>query len=128
MLLIKLLQLIVTLLVAGDITRKLSKDIYKTKKKQKTREGLLELNWTIPNISNVIEYKFFQYVLFTNFLENKFFQYILFINFLENKLSRILKWIHKPQTKYSIKASGGMIVLVILGIILTGIMLKKFSP
>jgi hypothetical protein len=128
MLLIKFLQLIVTFLVAGDITRKLSKDIYKTKQKQKTREGLLELNWTIPNISEVIENKFFQFILLINFLENKYFQYILFINFLGNKFSRIFKWVRSPQTKYSIEATGGIIVLVVLGIILTGVILKKFSP
>jgi hypothetical protein len=43
MLLIKLLQLIVTLLVAGDITRKLSKDIYKTKKKTENQRRKIKI-------------------------------------------------------------------------------------
>lgn len=52
--------MIVTVIVSGGITVKLSKDIYKTREKQKTRKGLLKLNWTIPNIENVIENKFFR--------------------------------------------------------------------
>jgi hypothetical protein len=60
MLLMQYLQMIVTVIVSGGITVKLSKDIYKTREKQKTRKGLLKLNWTIPNIANVIENKFFR--------------------------------------------------------------------
>jgi hypothetical protein len=47
MLLILLLQKLVTIIVSGDITIKLSRDIYKTREKQKNRKGLLKLNWTI---------------------------------------------------------------------------------
>jgi hypothetical protein len=34
--------------VSADVTKKLSKDIYKTNVLQKNRKGLLKLNWTIP--------------------------------------------------------------------------------
>ena len=50
MFLMQYLQIIVTLMVAGDIILKLSQDIYKTRKKQKTRKGLLKLNWIIPDL------------------------------------------------------------------------------
>jgi len=63
------LQMIAAILIVGEITNRLLKDIYKTRKKQKTREGLLKLNWTIPNITNEIENKFFlkKYILFSYF-------------------------------------------------------------
>lgn len=54
MLSMQYLQLIVTIFVAGEITFRLSKDIYKTREKQKTREGLVKLNWTSPNVANEI--------------------------------------------------------------------------
>jgi hypothetical protein len=115
------LQIIATLMITGEITLKLSKDMYKTRKKQKTREGLLKLNWRIPNIPNKIEKRLFRK------------EYTLSNNLLENNFSGILKWIYNPQTKYSIEASGGIIIIIIiivvvLGIILTGIMLKKSLP
>lgn len=49
------LQTIVTIFVASEIIIRLSKDIYKTREMQKTREGLLKLNWTTLNIVNRIE-------------------------------------------------------------------------
>lgn len=110
------LQIIVTLMVTGEITIKLSKDMYKTRTKQKTREGLLKLNWIIPNIPNKIEKRLFRK------------EYTLSHNLLENNFSGILKWIYTPQIKYSIESAGGIIIVVVLGIILTGIMLKKSLP
>jgi tetratricopeptide (TPR) repeat protein len=44
------------------------------------------------------------------------------------KHSMMLKWIHNPQAKSSVKSAGNIIVLLVLAIILTGVMLKKFSP
>jgi hypothetical protein len=110
------LQMISAILIVGEITNRLLKDIYKTRKKQKTREGLLKLNWTIPNITNEIENKFFLK------------KYILFSYLLDNYFSIILKCIHSPQTKLSIKSTGTIIFTIVLVIILTGIMLKIFSP
>ena len=52
MLLIEYLQMIVSAIVSSSIITKLSQDIYKTREIQKTREGLLKLNWTIFKISN----------------------------------------------------------------------------
>lgn len=46
MLLMSYFQELVAIVVSGDIIIKLSKDIYKTREKQKTRKGLLKLNWT----------------------------------------------------------------------------------
>jgi hypothetical protein len=43
------------------------------------------------------------------------------------KHSMMLKWIYNPQAKSSIKSAGNIIVVVVLAIILTGVMLKKFS-
>lgn len=104
------LQVIVTIFVASEITIRLSKDIYKTIEKQKTREGLIKLNWTIPNIANEIEEKFFlkKYILFTYLLDSNFFS--------------ILKWVRDTRTKFSIKATGSVIATVVLSIILTGIL------
>lgn len=42
------LQTFVSVVVSADVTLKLSKDIYKTNVLQKSRKGLLKLNWTIP--------------------------------------------------------------------------------
>jgi hypothetical protein len=81
------LQMIAAILIVGEITNRLLKDIYKTRKKQKTREGFLKLNWTIPNITNEIENKFFLK------------KYILLSYLLDNYFSKILKCIHSPQTK-----------------------------
>jgi hypothetical protein len=106
----------VTIFVAAEIIFRLSKDIYKTREKQKTREGLLKLNWTSPNIVNEIENKFFLK------------KYILFAYLLDNNFLIILRFIHNPQTKFSIKATMSIIAAVVSGIILTGVMLKKFSP
>ena len=109
------LQMIVTILVAGEIIFRLSKDIYKTREKQRTREGLLKLNWTNYNIVDEIGNKFFlkKYISYTYLLDNNF--------------SIILKWIRSPQTKSSIKSTGSIIAVLVLSIILTGIILKKFS-
>jgi hypothetical protein len=52
MLLLQYLQTIVTTMISGSIIVKLSQDIYKTREKQKTRNGLLKLNWTIFKIRN----------------------------------------------------------------------------
>ena len=41
------LQTIAALLIVGEITIRLLKEIFKTKEKQRSREGLLRLNWTI---------------------------------------------------------------------------------
>lgn len=116
MLSMQYLQTIVAIFVAGEITLRLSKDIYKTREKQKTREGLIRLNWTIPDVVNKIEDKLFPK------------KYILFAYLLDFNFSVILKWIRDWQTKFSIKATGSIIVAVVLSIILTGIMLKNFSP
>jgi hypothetical protein len=43
-----------------------------------------------------------------------------------SKPSRMLEWINKPQTKFSIRSTGGIIVAVALGLILTGIILKIY--
>ncbi len=48
MLLIQYLQIIVSMLISGGIAVRMSEDIYKTRKIQKNRNGLLELNWIIP--------------------------------------------------------------------------------
>jgi hypothetical protein len=40
----------------------------------------------------------------------------------------ILKWIYNPQTKQLIKSTGAVVFIVVLVIILTGIILKTFSP
>jgi hypothetical protein len=108
--------MIATLLVAGEIIFRLSNDIYKTREKQRAREGLLKLNWTTYRIMDEIENKFF------------FKKYILFKYLLDNDFSIILRWIRSPQTKSSIKATGSIIAVLVLGVILTGIILKKFSP
>jgi hypothetical protein len=110
------LQIIVTLMVVGDVILRISQDAYGTRKKQKTRKGLLKLNWVIPDLMKRVEKQFFQK------------RHTSFTNLLDNKFSIILKWSHNPQTKYSIQAAGGVIVVVVLGIILTGIMMKKFIP
>ena len=52
MLWLQYLQTIVTTMISGSIIIKLSQDIYKTREKQKTRNGLLKLNWTIFKIRN----------------------------------------------------------------------------
>ena len=52
MLWLQYLQTIVTTMISGSIIIKLSQDIYKTREKQKTRDGLLKLNWTIFKIRN----------------------------------------------------------------------------
>jgi hypothetical protein len=102
--------MIVTVFVAGEIIFRLSKDIYKTREKQKNREGLIKLNWTIPNVANEIKDKLFlkKYILFTYLLDSNFFI--------------ILKRIRDSQTKFSIKATGSIIVTIVLTIILTGIL------
>ena len=109
------LQMIVTILVAGEIIFRLSKDIYKTREKQRTREGLLKLNWTNYNIVDEIGNKFFLK------------KYISYTYLLDNNYSKNLKWIRSPQTKSSIKSTGSIIAVLVLSIILTGIILKKFS-
>ncbi len=58
MLLIEYLQTIVSVIVLSSIIIKLSQDIYKTREKQKTRKGLLKLNWTIPSTTDEIGNKF----------------------------------------------------------------------
>lgn len=110
------LQIIVTIFVAGEIIFRLSKDIYKTRTKQKTRKGLIKLNWTIPNVTNEIEDKLFlkKHILFTYLLDSDF--------------SISLKWIRDLQTKFSIKATGSIIATIVLSLILTGIMLNNFFP
>jgi len=110
------LQTIAAILIVGEIANRLSKDICKTREKQKNREGLLKLNWAIPNIANEIENKFFLK------------KYILFSYLLNDDFSRILKWINSPQTKLLIKSAGAIIFTVVLVITLTGIVLKIFSP
>jgi hypothetical protein len=52
MLSIQLLQMAVAVIVASETTIRLSKDIFKTRKKQKARMGLLKLNWTFPDVEN----------------------------------------------------------------------------
>ena len=116
MLTMQYLQTITAIFIAGEITNRLLKDIYKTREKQKTREGLLNLNWTIPNVMNEIENKI------------SLKKYILFSYLLDNNFSMILKWIYDPQTKQLIKSTGAVIFVVVLVIILTGIILKTFSP
>lgn len=110
MLSVQYLQTIVTILVSGEIIFRLLRDIYKTREKQKTREGLIKLNWTIPNVAYKIEDKFFlrKYILFTYLLDSSFFI--------------ILKRIRNSQTKLSIKATGSIAAIVVLTIILTGIL------
>jgi hypothetical protein len=110
------LQTIAAILIVGEIANRLSKDICKTREKQKNRERLLKLNWAIPNIANEIENKFFLK------------KYILFSYLLNDDFSRILKWINSPQTKLLIKSAGAIIFTVVLVITLTGIVLKIFSP
>jgi hypothetical protein len=110
MLSMQYLQTIVTIFIAAEIIFRLSKDIYKTKQKQKSRQGLLKLNWVIPNLTDEIENKFYLK------------KYILFTYLLDNNLSIVLKWIHNPQTKFSIKATGSIIGVLVLSIILTGIL------
>jgi len=46
------LQEIVTVIVFGSIAIKLLYDIYKTREIQKSRKGLLKLNWTILKVRN----------------------------------------------------------------------------
>ena len=113
---IQYLQTIVTILVAGEIIFRLSKDIYRTRKKQKCREGLIKLNWTVPNIANELKDKIFLR------------KYILLTYLLNSNVSTILNWIRDSQTKFSIKAAGSIIAAAVLSIILTGIVLKNFSP
>ena len=43
-----------------------------------------------------------------------------------SKPSKMLEWINNPQTKFSIKSTGGIIIAVVLGLILTGIILKIY--
>ena len=114
MLTMQYLQTITAIFIAGEITNRLLKDIYKTREKQKTREGLLNLNWTIPNVMNEIENKI------------SLKKYILFSYLLDNNSSMILKWIYNPQTKKLIKSTGAVVFVVLLVIILTGITLKTF--
>jgi hypothetical protein len=45
-----------------------------------------------------------------------------------NKSSGILNWIYNPQMKISMKSAGAIIVTVALVIVLTGIVLSRFSP
>lgn len=47
--LIQYLQIFVSVLILADVVIKLSIDTYKTKDLQKNREGVLKLNWGIPN-------------------------------------------------------------------------------
>ena len=109
--------MLVTVMVASEITIRLSTDIYKTREKQKARNGILKLNWTFPDVASEIENKFFMK------------KYILFTYLLENKFSRILaESINNPEVKFSIKSTENIIVAVVLGLILTGIMLKGFIP
>jgi hypothetical protein len=111
------LQTIVTVIVASEITIRLSKDIYKTRQKQKTRSELIKLNWTVPDVANEIENKFFMK------------KYILFIYLSENKFFRLLaERINNPKVEFTIKSSGSIIVALVLALILTGVVLKRFSP
>lgn len=57
MLSMQYLQNIVAISVAFEIIYRLSTDICKTKEKQKNRQGLLKLNWAIPDIVYEIENK-----------------------------------------------------------------------
>ena len=106
------LQTIAALLIVGEITIRLLKEIFKTKEKQRSREGLLRLNWTIPDITNKIENKFFlrKYILFTYLLRNNFSMY--------------LRWIRDPQIIVLIKSTGAIIFILVTAFIMTGIMLK----
>ena len=81
------LQTIVTIFIASEIIFRLVKDIYKTREKQKTRTGLIRLNWTIYSLKNEIENRIFlkKYILFTYLLDNHF--------------SLILKWIQLKLKK-----------------------------
>jgi len=116
MLTIQYMQTITAIFISGEITNRLLKDIYKTKRKQKNRDGLLNLNWTIPSVMNEIGKKI------------SLKKCILFSYLLDNNFSMILKWIYDPQTKQLIKSTGAVIFVVVLVIILTGIILKTFSP
>jgi hypothetical protein len=110
------LQTIAAVLIVGEITIRLLKEIFKTKEKQRAREGLLRLNWTIPDITNEIESKFFlkKYILFTYLLRNYFSMY--------------LRWIRDPQIVVIIKSIGAIIFILVSAVILTGIMQKAFTP
>lgn len=116
MLSMQYLQMIVTIFVAGEIIFRLSRDIYRTRKKQKCRKGLIKLNWTVPDITNEIKDKLF------------LIKYISFTYSSDSNFSIILKWIHDSQAKFSIKVTGSIIATAVLSIILTGIVLKNFSP
>jgi len=47
------LQTLVTIMVFGGVAVKLTQDIYKTMEIQKTRKGLLKLNWEFPGFTNL---------------------------------------------------------------------------
>jgi hypothetical protein len=47
------LQTLVTIMVFGGVAVKLTQDIYKTMEIQKTRKGLLKLNWEFPRFTNL---------------------------------------------------------------------------
>jgi hypothetical protein len=110
------LQTIAAVLIVGEITIRLLKEIFKTKEKQRAREGLLRLNWTIPDITNEIESRFFLK------------KYILFPYLLSNNFSIYLRWIRNPQTIVFIKSTGAIIFLFVSVVILTGITQKAFTP
>lgn len=76
------LQTVVTIFVASEIIIRLSKDIYKTREMQKTREGLLKLNWTSLNIVNRIENR------------SCLKKYIQIKYYLDSNSSIISKWIY----------------------------------
>jgi hypothetical protein len=107
------LQTIVAILLLGEIINRLLKDIYKTNEKQKTREGLLKLNWTIPKIENDIGNKL---LLRKN---------ILFSYLLGSKNFTMLKQLQNPLTKLSMNSTITAFFIVISVIFLTAVVLKS---
>jgi hypothetical protein len=56
-------------------------------------------------------------------------KYILFFYFSENKLSNLLaERINTPKVEFIRKSTGSIIIAVVLALILTGVVLKRFSP
>jgi hypothetical protein len=109
------LPIIVTIFVAAEITIRLTKDIYKTRKINETRLRLLKLNWIIPTQNRRFNNKLFH------------IKYVLLPYLLDSYSSMILSRIQNPQTKISIKSVGAVIFIVVLVIVLTGVVLKISS-
>jgi hypothetical protein len=110
------LQTIVAIFLLGEIINRLLKDIYKTKEKQKTREGLLKLNWTIPKIENDIGNKLL-------LRKNIMFSYLLNTNFFA-----MSKQLQNPLTGLSMKSTVTAFFIVLSVIFLTAVVLKSSLP